>query len=471
MNFNMKTKSLKMPVKGPDTLKAVMGRGAGDRQNAMGFRLNATALRRLLENFAGFGAGFPPAGLKIASNSVDVANAAPDEVTVSAGGLEPLPVDDAANAESPARWYRLASYKDYPHPMGLQRVDRTAANAMANHMGGIVRRVRDWLSQRNGPPVYRGHPDDPGMSGEPGHEDFTAYANVGVVEPREDGVYVRIDWKPEGTPLRQSGLYRLSPRWGMALVDQANRVFRPVKLLSVGLTPTPNLSDAAYANARPPESNTLHRGMPDATNNKKHSTMKEIIKTLLAALGFSNERITATTDGGADAVSLSEAKAQLERIRTDAANEKTKREKAETDLANEKSAREKAETACANERRERARLEVDLAVANHCIPAADRDAWEKKLAEAEDYVAAANELTGKRTGPKGQSRTGDLTGRTGGDAAANAAKQRYQDMVNAKISEGKTYESAVNAVMATPEGRKAWDDWREAAKADAEEGA
>jgi len=292
------------------------------------------------------------------------------EPIFNAGGIEAL--STAANAEE--GWYRLAGYRDYPHHLGLQRVDRAAANAIAKDFSSAVERVKRFFG-RHRPAIYNGHPDDGTY---PTHDDTTVYGNVDAIDARDDGLYAHIAWANEWDALKADHKWRLSPRWVMRRLDAAGRVLSPIRLVSIGLTETPNLPDAAFA------------------NEQITKQMNELLKMILAKLGFAPERIDTTISGGENAVTAEEVEAALSK---QAAAKTPEAEKAKTDLAsaNAKIATLETEKAAAlataaNERKARATMAVDDAIAEGRIPPAERSGWEKKLSDAEDWATIANEL-------------------------------------------------------------------------------
>lgn len=357
------------------------------------------------------------------------ANESP-EIEWPAGGLEAMP--EASNAAE--GWYRIAGYRDYLHPAGVQRVSKQAAENMQQHFNSAVSRVKRALGiGQHRIPIYRGHPDAAAFANNEGHSDTTVYGSVDQVEAREDGLYVHVAWANEWEQLRDKLSWRFSPRWAMRHVS--GRVFEPRKLISIGLTDRPNLPDAAFA------------------NSQKNIAMNELLKQLLAKLGFANERITATEQGAADAVSLSEALAKLGSIETELANEKAEHAKTKQSLEAAHSAKTTAETEAANERQERAKLVVDAAVAAGRIKAADRDEWQGKLAKAEKFTEAANELANKKAELKTQSTTDNLGNRRGSALVSEAANE-FQTLVSEKTKAGMPYDAAYAATKTSAKGKE-----------------
>lgn len=99
-----------------------------------------------------------------------------------------------------------------------------------------------------GVPFYVGHPDLPGASE---LADRKAYGWVMQLEAREDGLYAHAKWSDAGLDLLKNAHFKyLSPYWEAKEIGSENsrRVFRPVALLSVGLTNQPNIPVKPLAN-------------------------------------------------------------------------------------------------------------------------------------------------------------------------------------------------------------------------------
>jgi hypothetical protein len=136
---------------------------------------------------------------------------------------------------------KIVEYGEHPHPKGLQRVNHDVALRLV----GAFHSLRGLLARRfGGLPVYVGHPDDPEFAGKAGHADTRAHGWIHELEAREDGLYGRIRWAKSGRELVENENYRFfSPRWLMK--DIGGGVFEPVRLISVGLTNTPNIPGEA----------------------------------------------------------------------------------------------------------------------------------------------------------------------------------------------------------------------------------
>lgn len=139
----------------------------------------------------------------------------------------------------------LTPYGSFPHAQGVQRIDFHAAVALAAAFNAPLRKLSRLLT---GLPVFIGHPDDAAFAGKPGHTDAAVYGTIRALEAKPDGLYAQIKWSREGLRLVADETYRhLSPRW-MAMEEESG-LYRPVRLLSCGLTNTPNLPVPPLANS------------------------------------------------------------------------------------------------------------------------------------------------------------------------------------------------------------------------------
>ncbi|MDR0728424.1 MAG: hypothetical protein LBF21_02350 [Puniceicoccales bacterium] len=159
--------------------------------------------------------------------------------------LQGIPWPEATPIGSAARrWLRLSAYGHYPHPQGLQCIDRAAAQAMVEHFKSFRGRLR---RRFGGLPVYIGHPDDPQLRQQPGHQDTRAYGWIQDLEAREDGLHGLVKWSDAGLELLHNAFFKFfSPRWEMQAIGPGQ--FKPVRLLSIGLTNYPNIPGDAIAN-------------------------------------------------------------------------------------------------------------------------------------------------------------------------------------------------------------------------------
>ena len=142
-------------------------------------------------------------------------------------------------------WVQLSPFGEFPHSRGLQRVDRAAADAMVAQFNSFRGRLGRLFG---GVPFYVGHPDLPSSSD---LVDRKAYGWIMEVEAREDGFFGRVKWSDAGMELLRNAHFKyLSPFWEAREIASENgrRIYRPVALLSAGLTNQPNIPVRPLAN-------------------------------------------------------------------------------------------------------------------------------------------------------------------------------------------------------------------------------
>ena len=250
----------------------------------------------------------------------------------------------------------LAAYGDWDHHKGLQRLTPEAARFLCHHFNtGLARLSRGF----RGLPVYLGHPDDAAECD--GTTAAEPLGRITALRAGSDALECRIRWSPDAAfqlpPARP--LY-LSPRWVMR--PASGGAFTPVKLLSAGLTRTPNIPGPAVT-------------LPVSTDALR----------LLRALGLCP---SSDTEGDCQRIAADahQARVELPRLRRelDRLHRKADRLRAE---AAEAAARAGAETARAAtltesnaaERAARIELLLDTAVRDGRIPAGERAAWAEGL--------------------------------------------------------------------------------------------
>ena len=153
-------------------------------------------------------------------------------------------------------WVQISPRGDFHHPNGLQRVDQQALDLMVTHFHSFPARLGRGFA---GLPFYIGHPDAP--TPERNYRDEKAYGWILSLEQRPEGLFGKIKWSNSGRALLQEGHYRfLSPYWEAEEIglEKGQKVFRPVRLLSVGLTNHPNLPLQPLSNQG--QANAVHSG-------------------------------------------------------------------------------------------------------------------------------------------------------------------------------------------------------------------
>ena len=147
---------------------------------------------------------------------------------------------------NPPQWIQLTPFGEFRHRQGLQRVDRAAAEAMTAHFKSFWSRLGRAFG---GLPFYVGHPDVPELAGP--QPDPRARGWIMDLEARADGLYAQVRWTEEGRRMIQDRQFKFySPYWQVETIGQEAGLplFRPVRLISAGLTNQPNLPVLPLAN-------------------------------------------------------------------------------------------------------------------------------------------------------------------------------------------------------------------------------
>ncbi len=131
-------------------------------------------------------------------------------------------------------WIQLSPFGQFYHRLGKQYLSQETLKT-------CVKKTKTWRFRLGFTkiPIYIGHPDDSYFQQFPEHMNTTIYGYVLRFCLKDNGLWIQVDWTDIGRELIDNGRYRyVSPRWEM---ECANDHFVPKKLLSVGLTNTPNL--------------------------------------------------------------------------------------------------------------------------------------------------------------------------------------------------------------------------------------
>ncbi|HVU37935.1 MAG TPA: phage protease [Opitutales bacterium] len=329
--------------------------------------------------------------------------------------------NELAKAPAPGQWLKLAEYGDWPHPSGLQRFTRPAAENMVRGFQSLWGRLR---RRFGGVPVYVGHPDDPGFAGQAGHDDTRAYAWVTSLEAREDGLYILPRWSEAGRELLNNAFYKfLSPRWQLRPLGDG--AFEPVKLLSIGLTNHPNIPGEAIANQQP---------------TVKGDLLPQLIEALELDPAAAPENLLANAEHLAQAARDTRAaqteSARFYRLATDA-----------------DAARQAAERRAEAERLARIEVILDAAEWRGQFPPAERPHWREKfqrdfdgaqlaLANAQAGAANGRTLPGRLPAAQSTPLTTALAARRPGATRIGDA-ERFLTLVNERMTRtGEDYATA-----------------------------
>ena len=139
----------------------------------------------------------------------------------------------------------LCPYGNWPHQRGMQVVDETAAVKMRENFLWSFARIFGGL------PIYIGHPDDGGKRAE-----MRPVGRIERIFATPQGIAICARYSEEAfIKIANSELKSLSARWQMR--DLGGGLFRPVRLISAGLTNNPNIPQsgavlAPLSNAKKP---------------------------------------------------------------------------------------------------------------------------------------------------------------------------------------------------------------------------
>ncbi len=279
----------------------------------------------------------------------------------------------------------------------MQVFDRQAANAIVSLFNSAKDRLaRLW----RGLPIFIGHPDlDPKT-----YPDHRKYGSIQRLEVRDDGLYAQAKWSRAGREIVNDEQFDFpSPLWNMEPVPREAGAFRPVELISVGLTNRPNIANKPVgANAQPPDPAELDPMKREdlitrlglrATEDAESVTDEQIDAAIARLSSFENEN--------------NQLSAQLR-----AANE-----------AREQAERERGEQTAHTASERRARIEDRLIIAANAgrITEAGRAGWRTRL-EA-DFDGACTALDGliPAMNTRATQKTGGLGTRNGGTIAMTRA--------------------------------------------------
>lgn len=344
-----------------------------------------------------------------------------NEINLEADGWAQLfPFDDA-----PGKAVVLKANGAFATFDAIQRLDRSAAEQMVTHFNSITNRVKRFVK---GVPIFNGHPDMPDAGNK--YPDKKRKGLIADLQIRDDGLYCKPIFDEDAVPIL-TGPKKLffSGRWSSDELAEENgvRVFRPDALISVGITPNPNL-----------------RVQQLNDKNQNQNPMKKIIARL-NALG-----ITVANDATEDAVdaavgtladqlnakvtTATTEKATLANDKTTLTGTITARDNSITQLTQE---RDTARTNFANERKSRIGGLLDGALADGRITASERPQWETRLAVEANFANESEALSklGKKI------KTVSITDRAGERkieiANASARSEAVQTLVNAEMESTK----------------------------------
>lgn len=343
---------------------------------------------------------------------------------------ESLTFVGAANAAPSLKndWLRLAAFGEYAHACGVQCLSREAAETMVRTFNSLRNRLERTFA---GVPIYIGHPDDAQFTGEPGHTDTRAYGWIRELKVENDALWILPKWSKVGRDILENAFYKyLSPRWAMRPLEGER--YEPVKLISVGLTNTPNIQGDAIANEAPLEPTTpcLHTltcSTLGLNANARAETIAHALKRVVEKAQRWDE----------EANDVAEHNASLKREADSYYKQALQSEIERTSLEN----------AFANERKARADLLITKALNEGIILPCEQSAWAERLAE--DFDTAANALKEEPCKLHTRSETEDLKSRS---IETTARREAFLLLVNQRrVATGEDYTTAWNFIKRTRE--------------------
>ncbi len=123
----------------------------------------------------------------------------------------------------------LCPFGNWTHSKGMQIVDEIAAEKMTRNSEKILSRKI---------PIYMGHPDD-----NPSRLKLSPVGFVKKICQTKGGIAVVSRYAKDAFEKIRAGKIRaMSPRWQMELLSDGT--YRPIRLISIGLTNNPNIPDS-----------------------------------------------------------------------------------------------------------------------------------------------------------------------------------------------------------------------------------
>jgi hypothetical protein len=225
--------------------------------------------------------------------------------------------------------YLYCRYGTYPQTVpGVGVIQQVVDREAAEQIVANFRQAAGMEVLFKGVPHYEGHPDDPAwLAQNPGHKAI-AVGRIKKVEAGEDAIYVTSIFNTLGVPLLSGAAPAYdghSPRWRMSPIPGKPKHFRPVMLISDGLTNNPNIPgsrialNAGVPGQPSPDDNPNDGGQTENQNDENMKLTPEALK----ALGFAPDATPSETDISTAIVRLMGEKQSADAAKVTAESEAT----------------------------------------------------------------------------------------------------------------------------------------------------
>lgn len=316
--------------------------------------------------------------------------------------------------------YLISPLGDIKNGDYIQRIDSVAAMKLKQNCNRVWSRIRNTFG--NACPVYYEHPDHEDLKEIPNEPDKTPYGKVRSLEVLKDGIYANIEWLAGFGELPRH--LQISPRWNADMIT--DKIGRPVRLVSLGLTRNPNIKDTSFVNS---------------TTAKETYMDKEILNLL----GYSEEEAQKIIDKAEDAPA--DVLERLKNALKEWSASQNKIAEAQKEAENAKTALANSEASFKAEREARAKLIISNAVKSGKIIQAQAESAEQILANSADFEAEAKKLEEQEPVVKTSPETeGIEAAEKKRISDGKKAREEIAKLVEEKQEKGMPYNEAWNAV-------------------------
>jgi hypothetical protein len=232
-------------------------------------------------------------------------SAVADAINDALGAFNEL---NLADGEKEKR-YLYCRYGTYPQQVpGIGVVQQVVDPEAAAQIVANFRKSAGLEVMFKGVPHYEGHPDDPAwLAQNPGHKPI-AVGRIKQVEAGEDGIYVTSVFNTIGVPLLSGSAPAYdghSPRWRLSAIPGKPKHYRPVMLLSDGLTNNPNIPGSRIAlNAAAAAASSPDENPASGAQTENQTDHMKLTPEALKALGFAPDATPSEADISAATMKL-----------------------------------------------------------------------------------------------------------------------------------------------------------------------